>query len=390
MSYFGKYATAKTIVFPIVKRGVVDLAQSADWTPATGDTKISINNGTLANTTNNPAIVAGTNGVLWSLALTTGEMTGLDIRVQIVDSATKAVEDQTLEIYTYGNAAATFVTDFSAANMAANILAVNSVTLGTGAIPELGIAESGTAQSATGTTLVMRSAAVFADSTCIGMTVAAFGSTQGYWQYRTVTANVGSTDTLTVDTWTVTPSGTIAYVLYGSSPASTSLLPTVLLSTGTGTGQLDFTAGVVKANLAQILGTALTETAGLIAAGFKQFFNIASPTSTMNTITTVTTATTTTNLTNAATAGDLTATMKTSVKTQVTDALAVDTYAELGAVPAATSTLKDKITWLFMMARNKRTQTATTQLLRNDADSATIGTSTEADDGTTATRGKFS
>lgn len=70
----------------------------------------------------------------------------------------------------------------------------------------------------------------------------------------------------------------------------------VPIQAGTGTGQLDFTSGVVKANLAQILGTALTETAGLLAAGFKQFFNIASPTSTMNTITTVTT---TTNLTNA-------------------------------------------------------------------------------------------
>jgi len=72
----------------------------------------------------------------------------------------------------------------------------------------------------------------------------------------------------------------------------------------------DMTSGVVKANLAQILGTALTETAGLIAAGFKQFFNIASPTSTMNTVTAVTTVT---NLTNAPTAGDFTSAMKTSL-----------------------------------------------------------------------------
>jgi len=75
--------------------------------------------------------------------------------------------------------------------------------------------------------------------------------------------------------------------------------------------------GVAKANLAQILGTGLTETSGQIAAGFKQFFNIASPTSTMNTVTAVTTAT---NLTNAPTSGDLTATMKTSVTTAATAA----------------------------------------------------------------------
>jgi hypothetical protein len=51
----------------------------------------------------------------------------------------------------------------------------------------------------------------------------------------------------------------------------------VLLSSGTGTGQLDFTSGVVKANLVSILGTLLTETAGYLSAGFKKFFNVASP-----------------------------------------------------------------------------------------------------------------
>ena len=58
----------------------------------------------------------------------------------------------------------------------------------------------------------------------------------------------------------------------------------VLLSSGTGTGQLDFTSGVIKANLAQILGTALTETATYLAAGFKKFFNVATPTGTVNSI----------------------------------------------------------------------------------------------------------
>lgn len=59
------------------------------------------------------------------------------------------------------------------------------------------------------------------------------------------------------------------------------------------------------------------------------------------------------------------------------------------AVPAAAPTLFDALAWLFTLNRNKITQTATTQLLRNDADSATIGTSTVSDDGTTATRGKW-
>jgi hypothetical protein len=84
----------------------------------------------------------------------------------------------------------------------------------------------------------------------------------------------------------------------------------VLLSSGTGTGQLDFTSGVVKANLAQILGTALTETAGQIAAAFKQFFDVGTPTGTMKAITNVVTAT---NLTNAPSSGDFTSVMKTSL-----------------------------------------------------------------------------
>lgn len=308
----------------------------------------------------------------------------------------------------------------------------------------------------------------------------------------------------------------------GTSQTARDIGASVLLSAGTGTGQLDFTSGVVKANLAQILGTALTETAGLIAAGFKQFFNIASPTSTMNTITTVTTAT---NLTNAPTSGDLTATMKTSVTTaataatptvaavtgnvsgnvtgsvgsvatggitaasiaadaitaakiadgaidaatfasgaitaaaiaadaigaselaadavaeiqsglmtsagyttpptvtqirtemdtnstklanlnatvssrstltsaevnaEVVDALTVDTYAEPSAVVGATASIKDMLSWVKALARNKITQTATTQTLFKDDGSTTLATSTTSDNGTTATRGEFS
>lgn len=64
----------------------------------------------------------------------------------------------------------------------------------------------------------------------------------------------------------------------GTAQTARDVGASVLLSSGSGTGQLDFTSGVVKANLAQILGTALTETAGLLAGGFKKFFNVASPT----------------------------------------------------------------------------------------------------------------
>lgn len=80
------------------------------------------------------------------------------------------------------------------------------------------------------------------------------------------------------------------------------------------------------------------------------------------------------------------------------DALAADAIdeiwdeamTELSAVPGVTASLRDAIRWLFLLSRNKITQTATTQLLRNDADAATVGTSTLSDDGTTFIRGEFS
>jgi hypothetical protein len=93
-----------------------------------------------------------------------------------------------------------------------------------GAYPAYNITDQGTAQSATGTTIVLRSAAVFANDTPIGMTVLAFGSTQGYWQARVINDYDLATDTATVTTWTVTPSGTITYKVFGTAPVSISAL----------------------------------------------------------------------------------------------------------------------------------------------------------------------
>jgi hypothetical protein len=63
---------------------------------------------------------------------------------------------------------------------------------------------------------------------------------------------------------------------------------------------------------------------------------------------------------------------------------------ELSAVPASTATLKDMIKWVFLLSRNKLTQTTTTTLAKANDGSTTVGTSTVSDDGTTATRGVFS
>lgn len=255
MYQLAKYATATTIYFSMIKAGSNDLAQTADWTPATGDTKVSINGATLANTTNNPAIVAGTNGVLWSLALTTGELTGADIRVQIVDSATKAVEDQSLTVYTYGNASAKFVSDFSVAALGALMpttagrtldvtttgeagLDFANVNLPVGSIPIVNIIENGTMQagSAAGTA-VLRSATSFVDDLIIGATIIVTGGT-GAGQSRIIYDWVSTTDTASISpNWTTTPDNTSTYLVVPTPPASTNsaTLPAVNLTSWNGT-----------------------------------------------------------------------------------------------------------------------------------------------------------
>lgn len=88
--------------------------------------------------------------------------------------------------------------------------------------------------------------------------------------------------------------------------------------------------------------------------------------------------------------GGMSTGMLAEVNAEVDTALSTTTYAEPGAIPAATASIADKISFVCATARNKITQTATTSTLRNDADSGNIGTSTVSDDGTTATRGEWS
>jgi len=92
--------------------------------------------------------------------------------------------------------------------------------------------------------------------------------------------------TLVVDASGLADANTVKLGPTGSGTAQTArdVGASVLLSSGTGTGQLDFTSGVVKSNLVQILATALTETAGLLAGGFKKFFNVATPTGDLNSL----------------------------------------------------------------------------------------------------------
>ena len=115
MPYQSKYGVARIIRIPMVKRGVVDHAVGADWTPAAGDVKISKDGGAAANVTNLPTAIVMGNSALWAFSLTATEMEAAQVSVIIADSATKAVEDSGFDIETLGHASAQHLFDLSLA-----------------------------------------------------------------------------------------------------------------------------------------------------------------------------------------------------------------------------------------------------------------------------------
>ena len=99
-AYNGTFGIPKTVIFTMIDAGTTNLASAGDWTPAAADARVSLDGASATQCTNTIAVVPGTNSVLWSLALTTAEMSGELVAVQIRDAATKAVEDNVLLVTT--------------------------------------------------------------------------------------------------------------------------------------------------------------------------------------------------------------------------------------------------------------------------------------------------
>lgn len=119
MPFLRKYNTAITattgesVKIPLIKRGVVDFALSADWTPAAGDVKVSKDGGAAANIATLPSAVAMGNTAYWEFVFSGAELSCKTLVVTIADSATKAVEDQEFIIETFGNASALYPYDLT-------------------------------------------------------------------------------------------------------------------------------------------------------------------------------------------------------------------------------------------------------------------------------------
>lgn len=97
---YGTTTVAGThIGIPMVKAGSDDLAHAADWTPAAGDVKVSLDGATQTNIATLPAF---TNGQ-WVYQFSSTETACKSLRVEIVDAATKAVKDNFFVVETYGD-----------------------------------------------------------------------------------------------------------------------------------------------------------------------------------------------------------------------------------------------------------------------------------------------
>lgn len=175
----------------------------------------------------------------------------------------------------------------------------------TGAIPALGIIESGTMQSgSTASTAVLRSATNFvSDNIPNGATILILSGT-GAGQSRLISSYVNSTDTATVSVnWTTTPDNTSVYVIYGTGLSGAGSLTaadvwtyvsrtltaaTNITSTG-GTipitsSRVDASVGAYQAGLTPLQPTVAGRTLDVTATGEAgvDWANIGSPTTAVN------------------------------------------------------------------------------------------------------------
>lgn len=170
----------------------------------------------------------------------------------------------------------------------ASVTAAVSLSAGESWIIQTGTAGAG------GASTITLATAVGTTADLVGCLVKITSGT-GANQTRVITGYVNSTKVVTVDyAWVTQPDATSVYaVLFDNAPVLNSSLQVTAASTG----------GTVTANVTQIAGQTASAATGVTFPG-----TIASPTNiTAGTITTAT------NLTNAPTAGDFTATMKTSL-----------------------------------------------------------------------------
>lgn len=116
MIFRRKYAVASAaathVRIKMTKAGFADFATDADWSPAAGDVKVSKDGGAEANIATLPTYANG----WWVFTFSAAELTAAQVGVSIVDSATKAVDDNGFVVETFGHASAMHPFDLGTAS----------------------------------------------------------------------------------------------------------------------------------------------------------------------------------------------------------------------------------------------------------------------------------
>jgi len=429
-----EYGVAATINFELALDATPEDLQVAA-TFAAGDVVIMKDEGIEANTTNLPT----DEGTGYSLVLTATEMQAARIMIYLIDqTATKIWMDKAIRIETYGNASAQHAFNRNVANVT-----LASATHTGAVIPTVSTLTGHTAQTGDSFARIGVAGAGLTNINLPNQTMDITGSLSG--SVGSVTGAVGSvTAAVTLPAipvnW-ITAAGVAATALNGKGdwnigktgysltqafPANFAdmaiTVTTGQMTVGTNNDKTgyDLSAAAVDAvwdenivlahTTADTSGrrladagaggdpwaTALPEAYTAGQAGQIVGDNInATVSSRMAEISINTTAgavdTVTTNTDMRGTDGANTTIPLSAaqVNAEVVDVIRTDVVGELASVPAASSSLMDKINWLFMMMRNKNTQTSTLKSIRNDGDTASVATAVVSSDGTTTTRDEY-
>lgn len=275
---------------------------------------------------------------------------------------------------------------FGAGAITATVIATGAIdadAIAADAVTELRSIFSGTADSGSSTTLV-DAALAEADTDYWKGCWVLFTSGTISGQVRLITAFTPGTDTITFAPATTQAVGTNTYEILPAARSDVELWD--------GSAVNPLISGRVDAN-AQALGTGVivagTFGAGAIDAAAIATAAIDADALAADCITAAKIANAAIDAATFASGAIDAAALATDAANEIRDAVWAKVMAELASVPGVTASVLDALQWVFLLARNKVTQTATTQTLRNDADSATVGASTLSDDGTTFTRGEF-
>lgn len=203
--------TAYRVTFPILD------ADGDLVTGATGlDSEVSKDAVTFADCTNEAAEIATSSGMYY-LDLTSTEMNADTVAVIVKTSSSGA---KTTVLTFYPQEAGDLVAAIGAGGLTADSLDATVQA-------RLGIVAYGTAQSVSAAGMVLDSSTSLGDDALVGAVAVITGGTTGVGQSRVITDFVGSTDTITVDTWAPALTGTITYVIFAAPPASATLMPGV-------------------------------------------------------------------------------------------------------------------------------------------------------------------